>query len=59
VNPPVAGFDGRWIGAPVPRKEDRRMLLARGRFTDVRSDHIPVLPHEVSAALSPMKDRDP
>jgi carbon-monoxide dehydrogenase large subunit len=33
VNPPAAGFDGRWIGAPVPRKEDRRMLLGRGRFT--------------------------
>ncbi len=27
------GFDGRWVGAPVPRKEDRRMLLGRGRFT--------------------------
>jgi aerobic carbon-monoxide dehydrogenase large subunit len=26
------GRDGRWIGAPVPRKEDRRMLLGRGRF---------------------------
>ena len=25
--------DGRWIGVPVPRKEDRRMLLGRGRFT--------------------------
>jgi aerobic carbon-monoxide dehydrogenase large subunit len=25
--------DGRWIGASVPRKEDRRMLLGRGRFT--------------------------
>jgi aerobic carbon-monoxide dehydrogenase large subunit len=24
--------DGRWIGARVPRKEDRRMLLGRGRF---------------------------
>ncbi|HTX27319.1 MAG TPA: xanthine dehydrogenase family protein molybdopterin-binding subunit [Streptosporangiaceae bacterium] len=24
--------DGRWIGAPLPRKEDRRMLLGRGRF---------------------------
>jgi aerobic carbon-monoxide dehydrogenase large subunit len=24
---------GRWIGARVPRKEDRRMLLGRGRFT--------------------------
>jgi aerobic carbon-monoxide dehydrogenase large subunit len=23
----------RWVGAPVPRKEDRRMLLGRGRFT--------------------------
>ncbi|HTZ28503.1 MAG TPA: xanthine dehydrogenase family protein molybdopterin-binding subunit [Streptosporangiaceae bacterium] len=24
---------GRWVGASVPRKEDRRMLLGRGRFT--------------------------
>jgi carbon-monoxide dehydrogenase large subunit len=23
-----------WIGAAVPRKEDRRMLLGRGRFVD-------------------------
>jgi carbon-monoxide dehydrogenase large subunit len=23
---------GRWVGAAVPRKEDRRMLLGRGRF---------------------------
>jgi aerobic carbon-monoxide dehydrogenase large subunit len=23
----------QWIGAPLPRKEDRRMLLGRGRFT--------------------------
>src|ERR1022692_1805727 len=28
---PPAAF--RWVGAPVPRKEDRRMLLGRGRFT--------------------------
>jgi carbon-monoxide dehydrogenase large subunit len=27
------GFDGRWVGARVPRKEDRRMLTGRGRFT--------------------------
>jgi carbon-monoxide dehydrogenase large subunit len=32
VSSPAAGFDGRWIGAAVPRKEDRRMLLGRGRF---------------------------
>jgi aerobic carbon-monoxide dehydrogenase large subunit len=32
VSSPTAGFDGRWIGAAVPRKEDRRMLLGRGRF---------------------------
>jgi carbon-monoxide dehydrogenase large subunit len=25
-------YDGRWVGASVPRKEDRRMLLGRGRF---------------------------
>jgi carbon-monoxide dehydrogenase large subunit len=24
---------GRWVGARLPRKEDRRMLLGRGRFT--------------------------
>jgi aerobic carbon-monoxide dehydrogenase large subunit len=23
----------QWVGAPLPRKEDRRMLLGRGRFT--------------------------
>jgi carbon-monoxide dehydrogenase large subunit len=28
---PKAAF--RWVGTPVPRKEDRRMLLGRGRFT--------------------------
>src|ERR1022692_1588502 len=28
---PPAAFRG--VGAPVPRKEDRRMLLGRGRFT--------------------------
>jgi aerobic carbon-monoxide dehydrogenase large subunit len=33
VNPSAAGFDGRWVGASVPRKEDRRMLLGRARFT--------------------------
>ena len=22
-----------WVGAPVPRTQDRRMLLGRGRFT--------------------------
>jgi carbon-monoxide dehydrogenase large subunit len=27
------GGDGRWVGASLPRKEDRRMLLGRGRFT--------------------------
>jgi aerobic carbon-monoxide dehydrogenase large subunit len=29
---PAFRRDGRWIGVPVPRKEDRRMLLGRGRF---------------------------
>ena len=24
---------GRWVGAALPRKEDRRMLTGRGRFT--------------------------
>jgi carbon-monoxide dehydrogenase large subunit len=33
VTPRAAAFDGRWVGAAVPRKEDRRMLLGRGRFT--------------------------
>jgi carbon-monoxide dehydrogenase large subunit len=26
------GATGRWVGAALPRKEDRRMLLGRGRF---------------------------
>ncbi len=26
------GHAGRWVGAALPRKEDRRMLLGRGRF---------------------------
>ena len=26
------GGTGRWVGAALPRKEDRRMLLGRGRF---------------------------
>jgi len=32
---PEAALDpsGRWVGAALPRKEDRRMLLGRGRFT--------------------------
>ena len=25
-------YDGHWVGVAVPRKEDRRMLLGRGRF---------------------------
>ncbi len=29
---PASHHDGRWIGVPVPRKEDRRLLLGRGRF---------------------------
>jgi aerobic carbon-monoxide dehydrogenase large subunit len=32
VTPQTVPFDGRWVGVPVPRKEDRRMLLGRGRF---------------------------
>lgn len=61
---PGAGFDGRWIGAAVPRKEDRRMLLGRARFTGdlsrpgmlhaafVRSPHAHALvgPVDVTAA---------
>ncbi len=32
---PEAALDpsGRWVGAALPRKEDRRMLVGRGRFT--------------------------
>ncbi len=32
--PPAAahGWDGRWVGAPIIRKEDRRLLQGRGRF---------------------------
>jgi aerobic carbon-monoxide dehydrogenase large subunit len=26
------GWDGRWVGAPITRKEDRRLLQGRGRF---------------------------
>src|SRR5882762_10240431 len=30
----------RWVGARVPRKEDRRMLLGRGRFvSDMANAH--------------------
>jgi carbon-monoxide dehydrogenase large subunit len=32
VNPASTPYDGRWVGAALPRKEDRRMLLGRGRF---------------------------
>jgi carbon-monoxide dehydrogenase large subunit len=32
VTPQAVPFDGRWVGLPVPRKEDRRMLLGRARF---------------------------
>jgi carbon-monoxide dehydrogenase large subunit len=28
----LEGATGRWVGAALPRKEDRRMLLGRGRF---------------------------
>lgn len=27
-------FDGRWIGKPVPRKEDAALLMGRARFMD-------------------------
>jgi carbon-monoxide dehydrogenase large subunit len=58
------GFDGRWIGAPVPRKEDRRMLLGRGRFTGdltrpgllhaafVRSPHAHALVNKIDGAAA-------
>ena len=32
MSPAATPYDGRWVGAAVPRKEDRRMLLGRGRF---------------------------
>jgi aerobic carbon-monoxide dehydrogenase large subunit len=36
-----AATGSRWIGVPVPRKEDRRMLLGRGRFTgDIARPHL-------------------
>jgi carbon-monoxide dehydrogenase large subunit len=59
-----AGFDGRWIGAAVPRKEDRRMLLGRGRFTGdltrpgllhaafVRSPHAHALVNKIDTAAA-------
>jgi aerobic carbon-monoxide dehydrogenase large subunit len=59
-----AGFDGRWIGAAVPRKEDRRMLLGRGRFTGdltrpgllhaafVRSPHAHALINRIDTAAA-------
>src|SRR5215469_7927428 len=35
MTPPAAtahGQDGRWVGAALARKEDRRLLQGRGRF---------------------------
>src|SRR5580658_2105079 len=32
MSPAATPYDGRWVGAALPRKEDRRMLLGRGRF---------------------------
>jgi aerobic carbon-monoxide dehydrogenase large subunit len=29
---PATSQDGRWVGVPVPRREDRRMLVGRGAF---------------------------
>ena len=31
---PRADTDGRWVGARVPRREDRRLLTGHGRFVD-------------------------
>jgi len=54
----------QWVGAPLPRKEDRRMLLGRGRFTGdltrprllhaafVRSPHAHALVGGVDAAAA-------
>jgi carbon-monoxide dehydrogenase large subunit len=33
VTAATARVDGRWVGAPLRRKEDRRMLTGRSRFT--------------------------
>jgi carbon-monoxide dehydrogenase large subunit len=32
MSPAATPYDGRWVGAALPRKEDRRMLIGRGRF---------------------------
>ncbi len=32
MSPAATPYNGRWVGAAVPRKEDRRLLLGRGRF---------------------------
>jgi carbon-monoxide dehydrogenase large subunit len=32
MSQPAVPYDGRWVGVALPRKEDRRMLLGRGRF---------------------------
>ena len=37
----AAGFDGRWVGAAVPRKEDRRMLLGVITVDDVLEVTLP------------------
>jgi aerobic carbon-monoxide dehydrogenase large subunit len=54
----------QWVGAPLPRKEDRRMLLGRGRFTGdltrpgllhaafVRSPHAHALVGGIDAAAA-------
>jgi carbon-monoxide dehydrogenase large subunit len=54
----------QWVGAPLPRKEDRRMLLGRGRFTGdltrpgllhaafVRSPHAHALVGAIDAAAA-------
>jgi aerobic carbon-monoxide dehydrogenase large subunit len=33
AGPALDGQSGRWIGARLPRREDRRMLTGRGQFT--------------------------
>ena len=66
MSAPAAGFDGRWVGAAVPRKEDRRMLLGRGRFTGdlirpgmlhaafVRSPHAHALVGTIDGTAAPV-----
>ena len=50
---------GRWVGAALPRKEDRRMLTGRGRFTVLDRAGLRKVAHGDSSALqaSPVRAR--